>query len=137
MSATAAPAHPNGSSNVARTAYVMVIALLVQFVLGLAASLWVAIGRVKPWSHITNPVIFAVHGLLGVAITVMAFVVLGRAQRNSGTVRLWASVAVAGTLVALICGLKFVSNGSGAVWSLCMGLGWAAALLANVSLARE
>lgn len=119
-----------------RVGFASVIALLLQFVLGLAASLWVTIGPVKPWSHISDTALFAAHALVGVAIALMALMTLSRSIQESGAVRLWATVGLVGVIVALLCGLEFVDSAGGAGWSFAMGLGWAVALFANLCLAR-
>jgi len=125
-----------GSFDVARTGYVIVVGLLVEFVLGLATNLWVTVGHTQPWSHISDPALAGVHGLVGLALTMMAFVVVGRTHDQSGAVRIWAIVSLVGMLVALFCGLEFISSGAKAGWSFGMGLAWAVALMANAALAR-
>jgi hypothetical protein len=119
-----------------RIGFALVVALLAEFLLGLGASLWVTIRPSSPWSHISDPALFGLHALLGAAIAVMSIVALSRSGDAPGAARLWASVGLAGVLVALLCGLEFVSSGGRSGWSFAMGLGWAVALLANVCLAR-
>jgi hypothetical protein len=121
--------------DVRRAALGSIGALLGQFLLGLAASLWVTIGPVDPWSHIDGAALLAVHGLFGVALAAMALVTLSRTLDAPGTTRLWAGAAALGILVALVCGLEFVSTSGGAGWSFAMGCGWAVALFADVRLA--
>jgi hypothetical protein len=121
--------------DVRRAALGSIGALLAQFLLGLATSLWVTIGPVQPWSHISNAALVAVHGVLGVVIAAMALVLLSRTFDAPGSTRLWAGTAALGVLVALVCGAEFVSTSGGAGWSFAMGCGWAVALFANVRLA--
>lgn len=119
-----------------RVGLASVIALLVQFVLGVAASLWVTIGTKAPWSHIGNVALFDIHGVIGVAIALMSFVVVGRAfEGGSRTTKTWAAVALFGVVAALGCGFGFVESGGASGYSFGMALGWALALFANVCLA--
>jgi len=119
-----------------RVGLASVIALLVQFVLGVAASLWVTIGTKRPWSHIGNVALFGIHGVLGVAMALMSFVVVGLAfEEGSRPTKTWAAVALFGVLAALGCGFGFVESGGASGYSFGMALGWALALFANVCLA--
>jgi heme A synthase len=119
-----------------RVGFASVIALLVQFVLGVAASLWVTLGTKEPWSHIGNVALFSIHGVIGVAIALMSFVVVGLAwEEGPRTTKTWAAVALFGVLAALGCGFGFVESGGASGYSFGMALGWALALFANVCLA--
>lgn len=118
-----------------RMAMGVLIGLLAEFLLGFATNLWVQIATVDPWSHISDRGIFAAHAILGAAIAVMALVVLSRSVEASGRVRLWATVGLVGVVIALGCGVKFVSSGGAAGWSFGMGVAWTAAVFANVCLA--
>lgn len=129
--------HPGHQAvDLRRGGFALVLALLAEFLLGLAASLWVTIGPSSPWSHISNRALFGLHGLLGAAIALMAIVSLSRASDAPGAARLWATLGLVGVLAALLCGLEFVSSAGRSGWSFGMGLGWAVALFANVCLAR-
>ena len=119
-----------------RVGLVSVIALLVQFVLGVATSLWVTIGTPRPWSHIGNLALFGIHGVIGIAIALLSFAVVGLAfEEGSRTTKTWAAVALFGVFAALGCGFAFVETGGRSGYSFGMALGWALALLANVCLA--
>jgi len=119
-----------------RVGLVSVMVLLVQFVLGVAANLWVTIDTERPWSHIGNLALFGAHAVIGVAIALLAFVVVGLAfEEGSRTTKTWAMVALFGVLAALGCGFAFVETGGQSGYSFGMALGWALALLANVCLA--
>jgi hypothetical protein len=120
-----------------RAGFALVLALLAEFVLGLAASLWVTIDRAKPWSHIGNGVLLAAHAIVGAAIAFMALLVLSRAAEAEARTRLWATVSLVAVFAALVCVFEFVSSGGASGWSFAMGLAWATALLANLRLAID
>jgi hypothetical protein len=122
-------------AGVRRMAMGLLIGLLAEFVLGLATNLWVQIGRIEPWSHITNRGIFAAHAIFGAALAVMAVVILGRSVEAPAGVRLWATVGVVAVVVALGCGVEFVSGGGTAGWSFGMGLAFTAAVFAYLRIA--
>lgn len=132
---TTGAAQSDREAGVRRMAIGLLIGLLAEFVLGLATNLWVQIARVDPWSHISNRGIFAAHAVFGAALAVMAFVVLARSIEAPGRVRLWATVGLVGIVVALGCGVKFVSSGGASGWSFGMGLAFTAAVFANLRLA--
>jgi hypothetical protein len=122
--------------DVRRVGLALVGALLLEFLLGLATSLWVTLGPpAHPWSHISHIALFGAHGVIGIAIGAMALVALGRTVDAHGPVRLWALVGLVSVLVALACGLKFVDSTGNDGWSFGMGCGWAIAVFAYVRLA--
>jgi hypothetical protein len=126
------------SVGVRRLGLISVVVLVAQFVLGMAVNLWVSIGSVSPWSHISDIALFAVHAGLGVAVVVLAFVVLTKAfEEDSRRDRSCASLALLGILGAFGCGIGFVSSGGSAGYSFGMSIGWAVALLANVVLTLQ
>lgn len=120
-----------------RAALGSIAALLLQFLLGLAASLWVTIGPVHPWSHVSNGAVFAAHAVVGVGVALMALVTLSRTIEEPGATRAWASIALVGVLVALVCGLEFVDSAGRAEWAFAMGCGWTVALFADIRLALD
>lgn len=121
-----------------RLGFISIIVLLAQFLLGIASNLWVTIGPRKPWTHIGNVGLLAVHGVLGVAIMLMAFVTLGKAfEGQSVKAKAWVLAALVGVIAALGCGVGFVATSGNAALSFGMALGWAVALFANVCFVIE
>ncbi len=119
-----------------RIGFISVIVLLVQFLLGVATSLWVTIGTNMPWSHIGNVALFAVHAVLGAAIGLLTLMVIGRAfEVGPRPTRVWAVLSLLGVLAALGCGVGFVSSGGTPGYSFGMAFGWVLALFANVGIA--
>jgi hypothetical protein len=118
-----------------RLGLLSIVVLIAQMLLGVAVNLWVTIGTDRPWTHIGHVALFAAHGLLGLAVLLLAFLVLAKGfEGSSRPEKASAATAFVGVVGALCCGVGFVSSGGAAGFSFGMAVGWAVALAANVWL---
>jgi hypothetical protein len=118
-----------------RLGLVSIVVLLAQLLLGVAVNLWVTIGSRSPWSHISHIALFAAHGIVGVSIVVLTFLILAKAfEESSRRDKAAAAAAFVGVIGAFGCGVGFVSSGGAAGFSFGMAVGWVVALAADVVL---
>jgi hypothetical protein len=113
-----------------------IVVLLAQLLLGVAVNLWVTIGTPSPWSHISDGLLLAAHGIVAVAILVLTFRILAQAfEGTSRRDKVAAATAFVGVLGAFGCGVGFVSSGGASGLSFGMAVGWVVVLAADVLLA--
>jgi tellurite resistance protein TehA-like permease len=118
-----------------RLGFLSVVVLLAQLLLGMAVNLWVTIGPHSPWSHISHVALFAVHGVVGVALVLVTFLILAKAfEESSRRDKAAAATAFAGVVGAACCGVGFVSSGGGSGFSFGMAVGWVVTLAADLLL---
>jgi tellurite resistance protein TehA-like permease len=118
-----------------RLGLVSIAVLLAQLLLGMAVNLWVTIGPHRPWSHISHVALFAVHGIVGVALVIFAFLTLAKAfEESSRRDKAAAATAFAGVIGAASCGVGFVSSGGASGFSFGMAVGWVVTLAADLFL---
>jgi hypothetical protein len=121
--------------NLRRLGLLSIVVLLAQLLLGVAVNLWVTIGPHNPWSHISRVALFAAHGIVGVAVLLVTFVILTKAfEESSRRDKASAAMAFVGVIGAFGCGVGFVSSGGASGFSFGMAVGWVVALCADLFL---
>ncbi len=102
----------------------LVLALLVvQFILGMTANLWVMIPDYQPWIvfHRAGPILFhTINALLLLNFSTMSLV---RAARERRWVAL-AACGLLGVIVAFASGILFVTGGQNDAFSFAMAMGF-------------
>jgi hypothetical protein len=122
--------------NLRRLGLLSIVVLLAQLLLGMAVNLWVTIGPHSPWSHISHVALFAAHGVVGVAVLLLTFVILAKAfEGSSRRDKAAAATAFVGVIGAFGCGVGFVSSGGASGFSFGMVVGWVVAVAADLFLA--
>jgi hypothetical protein len=131
-----APATPEPVGRVRLLAWMSVLALLVQFLLGTATSLWVTIPRHHPWTGASPAALLWAHVVVGVALLGNGFMLVGRAARVTDDSRVLGSAAfsLAGVLGALAAGVSFVGGSQGNGASMAMAVGFAVAVAGAVGV---
>jgi hypothetical protein len=115
-------------------AFTTLVALLVQFLLGMATNLYVTVPQHDPWATVHPAVLLYLHGFLGVALTVNSVMVQSKAAKViDRRAALCGAVGLAGIVVAFVAGLYFVSGTSNAA-SLFMSGGFAMAAMAYATI---
>jgi hypothetical protein len=112
-----------------------IVVLLAQLLLGMAVNLWVTIGPHNHWSHISHVALFAAHGIVGVAVLLLTFLILAKAfEESSRRDKVASSAAFVGVIGAFGCGIGFVSSGGASAFSFGMAVGWVVAVAADLFL---
>lgn len=117
-------------------AWVSVLALLVQFLLGVATNLWVRIPHHHPWTGASPLALLWVHIVVGVALLGNGLMLVGRASRDSADSRVLGSAALAlvGLLVAVGAGAGFVGGSQSNGASMAMAGGFALAMAGTAAV---
>jgi ABC-type polysaccharide/polyol phosphate export permease len=126
---------PAPTSEVRGAAFGLLGALAGQFVLGMAANLYLTVPRRHPWTAAHPAWLLYLHVVYGIALLFGCLGVLFRCMDSGppGAVRA-ALVALAGVAVALGAGVVFVADGQAPWASLLMALGFLAAAGGGVGL---
>ncbi|HEY5274091.1 MAG TPA: hypothetical protein VIJ34_12750 [Acidimicrobiales bacterium] len=105
--------------NLRRVGVLSILVMLAQVLLGV--NLWVTIGPIRPWSHISHAALLVVHAAVGVALLLLAFLVLVKAfEEASRRDKVSAATAFAGAVGPSVAGSPswraVESRGSPSVW---------------------
>lgn len=123
---------PGAGADVARLrllAWTSVLALLVQFLLGMANNLFVTVPHHRPWTGASPLGLLWAHIVVGVALLGNGFMLVNRARASSDArVTGLALLALLGVLVALVAGVTFVGGSQANGASMAMSLGFALAV---------
>lgn len=116
-------------------AWATLMALVVQFALGIATTLYVTVPRRHPWTSTHPAALLWAHVVVGVALIGNAFMVLARARASGSPAALaWALIGLVGIIAAAGAGAGFVGGGQSSGASMAMAMGFALAVVAYATV---
>ncbi len=121
---------PAAAQRLRLLAWATLMALVAQFLLGTATSLYVTVPHRHPWTASHPAVVLWAHIVVGVALIGNAFMVLGRARAGGSPAVLgWALAGLLGIVGAAAAGAGFVGAGGSTGASMGMAVGFAVAVV--------
>lgn len=111
------------------------MALVVQFVLGIATTLYVTVPHHNPWTSAHPAALLWAHVVVGIALIGNAFMVVARARAAESPAALaWAMVGLIGIVGAAAAGASFVGGTQSNAASLVMALAFAVSVVAYATV---